>query len=137
MKKMYLKWFPLIYAIPKSLKTDINNDQGNFRYLLYLNYHLIKNNQIYSIGVLRRNEIYSLSISLRNTVPTSQKYFEKLFPNLSFTWKDNYILPRMIMINTRLRVFQYKVLNNALYLNKHLYIFRLSDTKLFLNYGIA
>ena len=31
--------------------------------------------------------------------------------------------------NTRLCVFQYKVQNNALYLNKHLYIFKLSDTK--------
>ena len=33
-------------------------------------------------------------------------------------------------INTKLHVFQCKVLNNALYLNKHLYIFKLSDTKL-------
>ena len=63
-------------------------------------------------------------------MPTSQKYFENFFPSLSFTWKDVYILPRIVTINTRLRVFQYKVLNNALYLNKHLYIFKLSDTKL-------
>ena len=67
---------------------------------------------------------------MRNTVPTSQKYFENFFPSLSFTWKDVYILPRIITIDTRLRVFQKKVLNNALYLNKHLYIFKLSDTKL-------
>ena len=67
---------------------------------------------------------------MRNTEPTSQKYFENFFPSLSFTWKDVYILPRIVTINTRLRVFQYKVLNNALYLNKHLYIFKLSDTKL-------
>ena len=47
-----------------------------------------------------------------------------------FTWKDVYILPRILTINTRLRVFQYNVLNNALYLNKHLYIFKLRDTKI-------
>ena len=71
-------------------------------------------------------------MSLRNTVPTSKKYFENVFPSLSlsFTWKDVYILPRIVTINTRLQVFQYKVLNNVLYLNKHLYIFKLSDTKL-------
>ena len=63
-------------------------------------------------------------------MPTSQKYFEKFFPSLSFTWEDVYILPRIVTINTSLRVFQYKVLNNALYLNKHLYIFKLSDIKL-------
>ena len=49
--------------------------------------------------------------------------------SLSFTWKDVYILPCIVTINTRLRVFQYKLLNNALYLNKHLSIFKLSDTK--------
>ena len=39
-------------------------------------------------------------------------------------------LSRIVTINARLRIFQYKVLNNALYLNKHLYIFKLSDPKL-------
>ena len=51
-------------------------------------------------------------------------------PNQSFTWKDAYFLSHIVTINTRLRVFQYKALNNAVYQNKHLYIFKLSDTKL-------
>ena len=79
---------------------------------------------------LKANKLYSLSISLRNTAPTSQKYFEIFFPSLSFTWKDVYILPRTVTINIRLGVFQYKVLDNASYLNKHFHIFKLSDTKL-------
>ena len=73
---------------------------------------------------------FSLSTLLRNTVPNSQKYFESFFPSLPFAWKDVYILPRIVTNNTRLRDFQYKVLNNALYLNKHIFIFKLSDTKL-------
>ena len=101
LKKMYFKWFQLIHAIPKSWKKDIKIDQGNCRNLLCLNHHLIKNNQIYSIEKLKANELYSLSISLKNTVPTSQKYFENFFPNLSFTWKDVYILPRIVTINTK------------------------------------
>ena len=68
---------------------------------------------------------------MRNTVPALQKHFENFFPSLSFTWKDVYILPPIVTINTGLSIFQYKVLNNALYLNKYLYIFKLSDTKLF------
>ena len=72
----------------------------------------------------KANELHSLS-------STSQKYFLNFFsPNLPFTWKDVYTLPRIVTINTRLRVFHYKVLNNALYLNKHLYIFKLSETNL-------
>ena len=126
---MYFKWFQLIHAIPKSWKKDIKIDQGNCRNLLYLNHHLIKNNQIYSIQKLKANELYSLSLSLRNAVLTLEKYFENFFPSLSFTWKD-VLYPSSYFNNTRLRVFQYKVLNNALYLNKHLHIFKLSDTKL-------
>ena len=68
---------------------------------------------------------------MRNTVPALQKHFEIFFPSLSFTWKDVYILPPIVTINTGLYIFQYKVLNNTLYLNKYLYIFKLSDTKLF------
>ena len=68
---------------------------------------------------------------MRNTVPALQKHFEIFFPSLSFTWKDVYILPPIVTINTGLCIFQYKVLNNTLYLNKYLYIFKLSDTKLF------
>ena len=51
-------------------------------------------------------------------MPTLQKYFEILFPNLSlpFSWKDIYILPRIVTTNTRLHIFQYKLLNNAFYL---------------------
>ena len=63
-------------------------------------------------------------------MPTSQKYFENVFPSQSFTLKDVHIFPRILAINIRLRVCQYKVVNNALYLYKHLYIFKLSDTQL-------
>ena len=97
---------------------------------IYISVPLIKSNQTYSIEKVKANELYSLSISLRNTVLISQKMFWNFFPNLSFAGKDGYILPRIATINTRLRVFQYKVLNNALYLNKHVYIFKLSETKL-------
>ena len=74
---------------------------------------------------------FILFISLRNNVTTSLKYFDFFFLNLSFTCEDVYILPRIVITNTRLCVFQYKVLNNALYLNKHLYIFKLRDINLF------
>ena len=60
----------------------------------------------------------------------SHKKNEFFFLSPSFTWKDVYILSCIVTINTRFRVFQYKVLKNALYLNKHLYIFKLRDTEL-------
>ena len=45
-------------------------------------------------------------------------------PNLQVEWKKIYLLPRKVSIDTNLRMFQYKILNNILYLkaNKSVYI---------------
>ena len=45
----YFKWFQLIHAIPKSLKVAVLNDKGNCKNI-YLNHHLIKNNQVLATG---------------------------------------------------------------------------------------
>ena len=65
--------------------------------------------------------------------PTAQTYFEKNFKDPESKWKDVYTLPRRVMINTDLRIFQYKLLHNILYLNKLLYKFlkRVSHFALF------
>ena len=66
---------------------------------------------------------------LKTEIPTSQKYFIRLFPDLQSDWKGIYLLPRKVTIDTKLPIFQYKLLNNILYLNKHLFMFRKEDTK--------
>ena len=71
-----------------------------------------------------------LSIVLKNELPTSQKYFCHIFPNLQVEWKEIYLLPRKVSIDTYLRMSQYKILNNILYLNKQLFIFNKKETKL-------
>ena len=62
-------------------------------------------------------------------IPTSQKYYDKVFPNVNFDWKKNYILPRVVTINSFQHNFQYIRLHN-IYLNKIL--FALGKTKTFL-----
>ena len=46
-QKSYFKWFQLIHAIPRPWKLAVLNDKGNCKNI-YLNHHLIKNNQTYS-----------------------------------------------------------------------------------------
>ena len=128
-KKFYFKWYQIIHTIPSSWKLTLLNDNGNCQNLEYLSHHLIKNNQILALEKLIPKELYSLSIFLKTEIPTSQKYFMRLFPNLQCDWKDIYLLPRKVTIDTKLRIFQYKLLNNILYLNKHLFMFRKKDTK--------
>ena len=56
-QKLYFKWFQLIYAIPKSWKLAILNDKGNCQNIVYLNHHLIKNNEILLIEKLIPKEL--------------------------------------------------------------------------------
>ena len=49
---------------------------------------------------------------------------------MKFSWRKIYILPCITTINTYLRSFQYKILNNILFLNKKLFVFRIKNTPL-------
>ena len=95
-----------------------------------MNHHLIKNSQILAIEKLIRKELHSLSIVLKNELPMSQKHFCNIFPNLQVKWKKIYLLPPKVSHDSNLRMFQYKILNNVLYINKQLFIFNKKDTKL-------
>ena len=55
--------------------------------------------------------------------------FWKIFPLYNFQWKDIYKVCRKVTINAYLRSFQYKILNNVVYLNKNLHTFGLSWKK--------
>ena len=57
-------------------------------------------------------------------------YFEKLFPNKEIEWKCKYLILRRVTIDTNLRIFQYKVLNNVLYLNEKLFKFKIVSSPL-------
>ena len=92
--------------------------------------HLIKNNQILVIEKLIPKELYSLSIALKNELPKSQKYFCNISSILQVEWKKIYLLPSKVSNDTNLRMFQYKILDIILCLNKQLFIFNKKDTKL-------
>ena len=72
---------------------------------------------------LSSKELYSLLISAIDHQPTSQKYFDNLFPNIELLWKEIYQTVRKATANSHLRCFNYKIINNVLYLNNKLFQF--------------
>ena len=72
-----------------------------------------------------------ISLQYETTTPTSQKYFESMFRDLTLQWKQIYTLPRITTIDSKLRCFQYKILHNTLYLNEQLFLFRKHNASLF------
>ena len=107
-QKSYFKWFQLIHAIPRPWKLAVLDDKGICKNIIYLNHHLMKNNHVLVMEKLIPKELYSLSIVLKNELPTSQKYFCNIFPNLQVEWKEIYLLPRKVSIDTKLHMFQFK-----------------------------
>ena len=116
-RKQSIDLLPLIHTIPKLWKLAALNDQGNCKNI-YLNHHVIENNQ--GMEKVIPKELYSLSLVLKNELRTNQKYFSTIFPNLQVEWTEISLLSRKVSIDTNLAMSQYKILRNVLYLNKQL-----------------
>ena len=103
---------------------DINKNN------LCQNHQVIKGARILPLDKLSSKEIYSIFISNIVNKPTSNIYFEKLFENTTLDWNKIYLSPRLATIETNLRSFWYKIVNNVLFLNKKLYTFGITNTAL-------
>jgi len=122
-KKLYFSWMQLIESIPNTWKKNILDDNGSSKNLCIYDSHLIRKSQVYVINRLNSKELYSIQNFCNNSKTTSQKYFESLFQT-TLDWKEICLLPRKVTIDTFTRSFQYKIINNVLYLNKMLFVFK-------------
>ena len=63
--------------------------------------------------------------------PTAQKSIESVLQRNYIDWATVYLLPQKTTIESRMRIFQYKILNNILYLNNRLYKFGYIESPLY------
>ena len=80
-------------------------------------------NQVYALSKLNSKELYKIQFLLKYTRPTSQHYFENNVLLANTDWKKIRILPRVLTVGNRIRVFQYKPLNKISFLKKILFKF--------------
>ena len=116
---MFFQWAQLKHAISprwKKIIFDYSNIKENN---VFQNHHVITEARILPLNKLSSKEIYSILI--RNIVikPPLNIYFERLFENTTIDWNKTYLSPRLATIDTTLRSFQYKILNNVLFLTKN------------------
>ena len=64
--------------------------------------------------------VYNILLRSVKACPTSRKSIETLLNNYSINWPEVYTIPHKVTIETSLRVFQYKLLNNIIYLSKRI-----------------
>ena len=86
-------------------------------------HHLIRKHQILCLNKLDSKELYNIQLLANFLKPTSQAYFENVFVGHVFEWDNIYILSRIVATDSTIRIIQYKILHNVLYLNKKLFKF--------------
>ena len=121
--KLKFKWIQLLHSLPKPWIEHIFIDTGNLINLAIPDHHLIKKYQILSLNKLNSKELYKVQLLANSLKPTSQSYFENVFAGYVFERDKIYILPRKVTTDFRIRILQYKILHNVLYLNKKLFEF--------------
>ena len=99
----------------------VKQTSENTSLLVVKDHYLLRGSRIIILEMLSSKELYSLLISTIDHQPTSQKYFDNLFPNIELPWKEIYLTAREATANSHLRCFHYKIINNVLYLNKKLF----------------
>ena len=104
-------------------KKCIKQASENTSFLVVKDHHLLRGSRNIILEKLNSKELFSLLISAIEHQPTSQKYFNNLFPNIELPWKEIYLTARKATANCYLRCFNYKVINNLLYWNKKLFQF--------------
>ena len=127
--KFFFKWIQLKNSIPKDWLNLINCDFTLSDQLCDFKSHLNNKAKMCAVDKLSSKVIYRIIISNISSVPTAQNYFEK-FTITHSDWSSIYLLPRKITVDSYSRMFQYKILNNILFLNSKLFHSNLVDSPL-------
>ena len=111
----------LLHAIPKSWKEDLSNVKENIHNLIIRDHPIIRKYHTYFLDRLSSKEIYNFLIAQKEEQTASRLYYQQKFSNSNLDWKKMYLLVRIVTKDSTLRAFQFKLLNNVLYLNKVLF----------------
>ena len=75
--------------------------------------------------------LYNAFKKRKQVPPSAQKKMNEKFPELQVSWKEIYSLPFVVTIETKIREFQYKILNNIVFTNEKLFRLKMIDSSLY------
>ena len=99
-----MKWLSLIASVPMSWKVEIGNNFSGTEDTC------TSCTPIPQPKVMSVKAAYKILIRPLVKAPTSQKSLEKLLYRQDLDWASIYMIPRMVTVESKLRIFQYKVL---------------------------
>ena len=122
---LYFKWMQIVDALPSKWRTIIRNSGSSNLSREMLSKHCLytESNSKLSVIHLSCRAIYNKLLEKAISIPTSVQYWEDKIVDSDheeIEWSTVYLLPRFATIDSYTRAFQYKIINNALFLNKKL-----------------
>ena len=88
-EKHMFAFFQIIHALPKQWKEVLTNNTDNIDNLVFYDHHLANKHQMYCLSKLGSNTLYEILICNNSIKPSSQFYYEQLFPEINTDhWKN-------------------------------------------------
>ena len=127
----HFQWFSIINCIPSQWKKKLGKMGNPVSSSSQFDVTTIFiNNQQREIGKIKQKTIYWDIVKCKIEPPTSQKTMEKRLNKPNINWEQVYDRIYRTTINTYMRAFQYKLINNILFLNRDLFRFKLVNSPL-------
>ena len=82
------------------------------------------------IPIMAVKEVHNKLLNKIRKQPTAQKTIGAVLHTTDINWPKVYMIPQKVTIDTTLRIFQFKIFNNILYLNKKISKFDLNTSPL-------
>ena len=90
--------------------------------------HLKIDNADVDLSSVISKSLYNAFKMAKQTPPPAQKRFQDEFPDVQFDWNSIYSLSFKVSLETKIREFQYKVLNNIVFTNEKLFKIKMTDS---------
>ena len=133
----YLLLFGLFNSLPPTWKKLINSKDNPSADTLVdsqntkLSYTLYLRDSTPPLALITSSKLYWKLIEIIQVYPSARHKFSTLFENSGdLNWEVIYQIPHVVTLDTKTRVFQYKLRNRIIYTNKSLYKMKMIDSPL-------
>ena len=107
----------IVNSIPKEWKLIIKQSQQHICPSSNDTFQINIDNATVNILKATSKMLYNEFKRKKQTVPSAQEKIKLKYPNLSLEWKEIYSLSFTVTRDTKIREFQYKLLNNIFFSN--------------------
>ena len=131
----FLEWYGIFNSIPREWKNRVKENtflpETLDKQVLSTSHHgIFKGTCFYDIFKIKASHIYEIFVQKKFKPPTAKAKISAKFKITEDLWSRIYTMPSKCTLDTKTRIFQFKILNNVLYLNKQVYKMNLSVSPL-------